>query len=57
MDLLEVAAAAAERALAERQRIADALRRNGVTVVDAPAAEFASAVTDGYLELKATGRL
>jgi len=26
-------------------------------VVDAPAAEFASAVTDGYLELKATGRL
>ena len=51
------AAAAAERALAERQRIADALRRNGVMVVDAPAAEFASAVTDGYLELKATGRL
>ncbi|BCJ32380.1 DUF58 domain-containing protein [Actinocatenispora sera] len=50
-------AAAAERALAERRRIADALRRNGVVVVDAAAAEFASAVTDRYLDLKATGRL
>lgn len=51
------AAAAAERALAERRRIADALRRSGVVVVDAAATEFAGTVTDVYLDLKASGRL
>ncbi|WP_433080404.1 DUF58 domain-containing protein [Dactylosporangium sp. CA-052675] len=51
------AAAAAQRALAERDRVAAALRRHGVEVVDAPADEFASRLTDHYLALKATGRL
>jgi uncharacterized protein (DUF58 family) len=51
------AAAAAERALAERRRLAGLLRRRGVDVVDAPPAHFASAVSDAYLALKAAGRL
>jgi uncharacterized protein (DUF58 family) len=51
------AAAAAERALGERRRLASALRRRGVEVVDAPPEAFASAVTDRYLALKAAGRL
>ncbi|WP_433210545.1 DUF58 domain-containing protein [Dactylosporangium sp. CS-047395] len=51
------AAAAAQRALAERDRVAAALRRHGVEVVDAPADEFASRLTDHYLALKHTGRL
>lgn len=51
------AAAAAERALADRRRVTAALRRRGVEVVDAPPAQFASAVTDAYLDLKAAGRL
>jgi uncharacterized protein (DUF58 family) len=51
------AAAAAQRALAERDRVAAALRRHGVEVVDAPADEFASRLTDHYLALKRTGRL
>jgi uncharacterized protein (DUF58 family) len=51
------AAAAAERSLAERRRLADALRRRGVEVVDAAPESFASAVTDRYLALKAAGRL
>ncbi|GAA3283014.1 DUF58 domain-containing protein [Dactylosporangium vinaceum] len=50
-------AAAAQRALAERDRVAAALRRHGVEVVDAPADEFASRLTDRYLALKHTGRL
>jgi uncharacterized protein (DUF58 family) len=50
-------AAAAHRALADRDRIAAALRRGQVDVVDAPADQFASRVTDAYLTLKATGRL
>jgi uncharacterized protein (DUF58 family) len=50
-------AAAAHRALAERDRIAGALRRGEVEVVDAPADLFASRVADAYLTLKATGRL
>jgi len=50
-------AAAAHRALAERDRIAGALRRGQVEVVDAPADLFASRVADAYLTLKATGRL
>ncbi|MFI5914549.1 DUF58 domain-containing protein [Dactylosporangium sp. NPDC051541] len=51
------AAAAAQRALAERDRVAAALRRHGVEVVDAPADEFASRLTDHYLALKHAGRL
>ncbi|MDG4820912.1 DUF58 domain-containing protein [Asanoa sp. WMMD1127] len=51
------AAAAGHRALAERDRVAAALRRGGVEVVDAPATEFASAVADAYLTLKANARL
>jgi uncharacterized protein (DUF58 family) len=50
-------AAAAHRALAERDRIGAALRRGGVEVVDAPPEDFASRVADAYLTLKATGRL
>ena len=51
------AAAAAERAGADRRRVTAALRRRGVEVVDAPPGEFAAAVTDAYLNLKAAGRL
>jgi uncharacterized protein (DUF58 family) len=51
------AAAAAERSLDERRRLAGLLRRRGVEVVDAPPAHFASAVSDTYLALKAAGRL
>jgi uncharacterized protein (DUF58 family) len=51
------AAAAAWRALDERDRVRAALARNGVTVVDAPGPEFASRVADTYIHLKATGRL
>ena len=51
------AAAAAWRALDERDRVRAALARNGVTVVDAAVPEFASRVADTYLHLKATGRL
>jgi uncharacterized protein (DUF58 family) len=50
-------AAAAHRALADRDRIGAALRRGGVEVVDAPPEDFASRVADAYLTLKATGRL
>jgi uncharacterized protein (DUF58 family) len=50
-------AAAAERTLAERRRLAALLRRRGVEVVDAPPATFAPAVADAYLALKAAGRL
>jgi uncharacterized protein (DUF58 family) len=51
------AAAAAQRTLAERERVGAVLRRHGVEVVDAPVDVFASRVTDHYLALKATGRL
>jgi uncharacterized protein (DUF58 family) len=51
------AAAAAHRALAERERVSAALRRYGVEVVDAPVDTFASRVADTYLAMKATGRL
>jgi len=51
------AAAAGHRALSERDRVAAALRRGGVEVVDAPATEFAGAVADAYLTLKALARL
>jgi uncharacterized protein (DUF58 family) len=50
-------AAAAHHALAERRRVADALTRRDVVVVDAPVALYASQVCDGYLSLKAAGRL
>ncbi len=50
-------AAAAELALADRTRVADALGRVGALVVDRPPASFASAVADAYLDLKAAGRL
>jgi uncharacterized protein (DUF58 family) len=45
------------RAREDRDRVAGALSRHGVRVLDAPADTFASQVTDVYLELKATGRL
>ncbi|HEX3824973.1 MAG TPA: DUF58 domain-containing protein [Mycobacteriales bacterium] len=50
-------AAAAEAARSDRCRIAASLRRRGVLVVSAPPDEFASAVADAYLDLKAAGRL
>lgn len=50
-------AAAAERALAERRRLAALLRGRGVEVVDVPPQHFASAVSDRYLALKAAGLL
>ena len=51
------AAAAAQRVLAERDRVRDILTRYGVTVVDEGRETFASAVADVYLLLKAAGRL
>ena len=50
-------AAAAESALAQRRRISALLRRQGVSVVDAPPDRLPSALADAYLELKASGRL
>jgi uncharacterized protein (DUF58 family) len=50
-------AAAAERARSERRRLTTQLRQRGVEVVDAPPDRFAPAVSDGYLALKAAGRL
>ena len=51
------AAAAAEAALADRERLADELRRRGVVVVDAGPDEVAPRLADTYLDLKAAGRL
>lgn len=51
------AAAAAWRALADRDRVRAALARHGVTVVDAPADRLAPMVADTYLRLKALGQL
>lgn len=50
-------AAAAEKALAGRDRVRTALTRYGGQVVEALPDRFASAVTDRYLDLKAAGRL
>jgi len=50
-------AAAADRARAERARMADVLARSGVGVVDAPPDRLAPALADAYLSLKAAGRL
>ena len=57
-DVAEVyAAAAAERARADRRALTAELRRRGVEVVDASPDVFASVVADAYLSLKAAGRL
>jgi uncharacterized protein (DUF58 family) len=50
-------AAAAERARAERARVAALLARRGVEVIDAPPDRLPSALADAYLTLKAAGRL
>ncbi|MFD0556057.1 uncharacterized protein (DUF58 family) [Stackebrandtia endophytica] len=50
-------AAAAEQSLLERRKVAAALARHDVDVIDEPVDVFASAVVDRYLMLKATGRL
>ncbi|OIJ99579.1 DUF58 domain-containing protein [Streptomyces monashensis] len=50
-------AAAAAQAQSERQHTAEQLRRHGVTVVDAPPEDLASALADAYLALKTAGRL
>jgi uncharacterized protein (DUF58 family) len=51
------AAAAAERARAERARLAAQLRQRGVTVVDTSPERLPPALADAYLDLKAAGRL
>jgi uncharacterized protein (DUF58 family) len=51
------AAAAAEAADNDRRTTTWALRRRGIVVTEAVPAQFASHVTDTYLDLKATGRL
>ncbi|MDX3070173.1 DUF58 domain-containing protein, partial [Streptomyces sp. ND04-05B] len=50
-------AAAAAQSQTERHRVADQLRRHGVTVVDATPDNLAPALADAYLALKAAGRL
>lgn len=50
-------AAAAELALAERDRVKAVLAQLGVVVVDEPREMFASKLADVYLSLKAAGRL
>ncbi|MEU4155459.1 DUF58 domain-containing protein [Actinoplanes sp. NPDC026670] len=50
-------AAAAQRVLADRDRVRDVLAHSGATVVDADADTFAGQVADVYLLLKASGRL
>ncbi|MFI7212095.1 DUF58 domain-containing protein [Micromonospora maritima] len=50
-------AAAAWRALAERDRVRAALSRHGVTVVDVAADRLAPTVADTYLRLKSLGQL
>ena len=49
--------AAAQAALAERDRTIAALRRTGASVVDAPPDVLAGRLMDHYLDVKATGRL
>ena len=51
------AAASAELALSVRRNTADVLGRNRIEVVDAVPAQFAPALADKYLALKAQGRL
>jgi uncharacterized protein (DUF58 family) len=50
-------AAAAERALLDAARVAEAVRLSGADIVSAPPAELPPAVADRYLQLKASGRL
>ena len=50
-------AAAAQRAGAERARVASLLRQRGVQVVEAVPQHLPSALADAYLALKAAGRL
>ena len=50
-------AAAAERARAERRRLAELLGRRGVEVVDSGPTTLAPDLADRYLALKAAGRL
>jgi uncharacterized protein (DUF58 family) len=50
-------AAAAEQALAARQRVCALLQRRGAHVVDAPPDRLPAALADAYLNLKAAGRL
>ncbi|HTZ94210.1 MAG TPA: DUF58 domain-containing protein [Streptosporangiaceae bacterium] len=50
-------AAAAERALADRARMAARLSRAGVGVVDAPPDRLPAALADAYLSLKGAGQL
>lgn len=50
-------AAAAERAIGERERVAAELARLGATVVDAAPEALPPALADAYLTLKAAGRL
>jgi uncharacterized protein (DUF58 family) len=50
-------AAAAERAMLERDRVAQAVRQLGADVVSAEPAELPPALADRYLALKASGRL
>jgi uncharacterized protein (DUF58 family) len=50
-------AAAAARALQERDHMAALLKRRGVEVLDATPADLAPALADRYLALKAAGRL
>jgi len=50
-------AAAAELALAERDRVGAVLAQLGAIVVDEPRYTFAGRVADVYLQLKAAGRL
>jgi uncharacterized protein (DUF58 family) len=51
------AAAAAQRAAADRARLAHVLARHGADVIDAPPDRLAAALADSYLTLKAAGRL
>lgn len=50
-------AAAAERTLADRRRVAGTLSKLGVTVVDEPPEELPPALADAYIALKASGKL
>jgi uncharacterized protein (DUF58 family) len=50
-------AAAAEHHRHQRRRITALLRRHAVEVIDAVPQDLAPALADGYLDLKASGRL
>jgi uncharacterized protein (DUF58 family) len=50
-------AAAAQHALAGRQRVSALLQRQGAQVIDAPPSRLPASLADAYLALKAAGRL